>query len=134
MILINKNANTTFDLSLREKSTLTTPFYLFVFTNDLTKSSVAFTTTDTSGNTQRYNRFLVTETSGTNTLTSGVITLNPTGFWHYKVYEQVSSSNLLVSATTTLVEEGKVNVVGTSTTHSAHSTTKTYKGYGKGAT
>jgi hypothetical protein len=134
MILINKNANNTIDLTLAEKSTLALPYYLFVLKNDISKQYVRFIAINSSVYRQRYDRFLITETSGTNIYTSGVITLNPTGYWHYKIYEQSSLSNLDENLSTGLVEEGKALVVGTTTTHAAHSTTRTYKAYGKGAT
>ena len=81
MILINKGANNLIDLTLAEKSTLALPYYLFVFKNDITKQSVKFIPINSSAYRHRYDRFLITETSGTNIYTSGVITLNPTGYW-----------------------------------------------------
>ena len=126
MIQIVQGAENTFDLTLTEKSTLTNPYYLFVFNNDLTKEPTKKIIADTSSYARRYNRFIVTE--GTD------ITFNPTGYWHYKVYEQSSSSNTNEALSTKLVEEGKCNVTGTATTHSKRSTTRTYKGYGKGST
>ena len=94
MLLINKGANNTLILTLTEKVTLSSPTFLFKFTNDVTKQSKRFIAADLSAHTNRYNEFLITETSGTEILTSGTITLNPTGFWHYEVYEQTSTTNL----------------------------------------
>jgi hypothetical protein len=76
---------------------------------------------------------LVYETSGTNTLTSGVITLNPTGQWSYKVYEQEGQFNLDVANTTSLVEEGRVKVIGDTTTHNKFEVTRRYNTYGTGS-
>ena len=125
MIKINKGVENTFDLTLSEKATLTDPFFLFVFKNDLTKEETKKVIGDSSSYIYRYNRFIITE--GTD------ITFAPTGDWHYKVYEQTSSTNTDVSQSTGLVEQGKVNVFGTDTTHAVHSTTRTYKAYGTGA-
>ncbi len=133
MLIINKNSNNTLTLTLREKATLTTPYYLFVFNNDITNQSVTFTANDLSYYTQRYNQFLVTETSGTNNYSSGVITLSPTGFWSYKIYEMSDGTNLNVSNVTSLVEEGKVEVKGTDTTYNKYVKERTYKVYGKGS-
>ena len=134
MLLINKNSNNTMILTLTEKSTLVSPYYLFKFTNDLTRESVSFISADLSSYTDRYNKFLVTETSGTVNLTSGVINLSPTGYWKYSVYEQTSSTNLNSNLSTGLVESGKVKVVGTDTTHSVYNPViKKYIGYGKGS-
>ncbi len=123
MILVNKNSNNTFVLTLSEKSTLTNPNYLFEFKSDVTGDSVCFIASDTSAYTERFNEFLITETSGTTDYTSGTITLNPTGQWTYKVYEQTSSSNLnpLLADNTTPLEIGIVKVKGTETTYSSNS-------------
>ena len=131
MVNINKNDNTNIFLTLAEKTTLATPYYLFVFTSDVDRNEVIFTANDLTEYKERYNKFLITETSGTTTLTSGVITLTPTGFWSYKVYEQESGTNLLVANTTGLVEQGRVKVIGTETINPKYSNSKTYKSYGE---
>lgn len=131
MIKINKNANNTIIATLAEKATLSEPFYLFVFTSDVDKTEVIFTAQDTTEFNERYNKFLITETSGTVDYTSGVINLTPTGFWSYKAYEQVDSSNLLVANTTSLVEVGRVKVIGADTFNTVYTNDKTYKGYGE---
>jgi len=133
MIEINKETVNYVDLTLTEKATLDSPYYLFVFKSDLERAEVIFTGKDISTEPQRYNRFLVYETSGTNNLTSGVVTLNPTGFWTYKAYEQTSQTNLDVANTTSLVEQGKVKVIGDPTTHNKHIVTRRYNVYGKGS-
>ena len=134
MILINKNSNNYLWLTLAEKTTLSNPTYLFKFTNDLTKECVRFIcSANLSTNTQRYDEFLITETSGTNNYTSGVITLSPTGFWKYEVYEQSSTTNLNEALSTGLVESGKVNVQGTATISTTYdSQGKTFVAYGTG--
>ena len=125
MILIHKGQSNTFDLTLSEKSVLENPFFLFVFKNDLTKEFTKKVIGDVSLYSYRYNRFSVEE---------GIdITFNPTGYWHYFVYEQTSSTNTDETLATNLVEVGKLNVVGTPTTRAVYNNTKTYKGYGKGA-
>ena len=129
MIEITKGAINTVDLTLTEKSTLDSPFYLFVFTSDAKKTEVIFTADDISDQIQRYNRFNITETSGDNILTSGVITMDPVGFWTYDVYEQVLQSNLLVANTTSKVEEGKVKLIGDAPVTQKHTTGKTYSAY-----
>lgn len=104
-------------MTLSEKSTLTTPYYLFQFTSDLSGEIVVFLASDLSSATGRYNEFLITETSGTVNYSSGTIELNPTGQWTYKVYEQTSSSNLIVQNSDnypSYVEMGIVRVKGNS--------------------
>jgi len=117
MIIINKNSNNTFQLTLTENITLSSPNYLFEFKSDISNESVCFIASDTSAYQERYNEFTVTETSGTNILTSGTITLEPMGLWTYRVFEQTSSTNLNPSLAnnTTPLEIGKVRVKGNST-------------------
>lgn len=131
MFNITKNENNTLIATLAEKATLSEPYYLFVFTSDVDNTEVIFTGEDLTEYNERYNKFLITETSGTVNLTSGVINLTPTGFWSYKAYEQESQTNLLVSNTTSLVEEGRVKVIGAETYNTAYDNEKTYKGYGE---
>ncbi len=108
MILINILAT--------EKKTLDSPTYLFRFIKDIQKTEVAFIAQDISIYTYRYNEFIITETSGTNDLLTGIITLSPTGFWHYEIYEQESTSNLDYLLSLNCVEIGKVKVIGTAPT------------------
>ena len=135
MLLINKNSNNTLILTLTEKVTIASPTFLFKFTNDLTRESVLFISANLSSYKDRYDKFLITETSGTINASSGVINLNPTGYWKYQIFEQASTSNLLESATGSLVENGKIKVIGTDTTYTVYNpTTRKYKGYGTGST
>ena len=130
MLVINKNANNYITVTLFEKTTLASPYYLFKFQSDITGSSVKFIATNTSSYTYRYDQFLITETSGTTNLTSGVINLDPVGDWTYTIYEQSSATNLIESLTTGIVERGKVRVVGTNTIPSEYDDTpKIYIAY-----
>jgi hypothetical protein len=125
MLVINKNANNTLVMTLTEKSTLSSPYFLFEFKSDITNNRVVFLASDLSNYNDRYNKFLITETSGTVDLTSGTIELNPTGTWTYRVFEQTSSINLnpnLVDNKTPL-EIGIVKVKGTETTYITNSDT-----------
>lgn len=75
-------------VTLNEKRTITSGYYLFLFTHILTKQEVtkvfAFVDDD-SGYQERYNSF------GINT--SLVFVNRPVGQWVYKVYEQSSAVN-----------------------------------------
>ena len=117
MLIVAKNTNNTLIVTLTEKVTLTSPYYLFAFTSDVSQLTKYFISADISIHTDRYNEFLITETSGTEILTSGTITLNPTGQWTYRIYEQTSSTNLDPTLATTLLEIGIVKVTGTATTY-----------------
>ena len=117
MLIVAKNTNSTLIVTLTEKVTLASPYYLFAFTSDVSQLTKYFISADISIHTDRYNEFLITETSGTEILTSGTITLNPTGQWTYRIYEQTSSTNLDPTLATTLLEIGIVKVTGTATTY-----------------
>ena len=110
MQIINKGQNNFLIFTLSEKVTLTNPYYLFSFKHQVLMSSVNFIASDVSGFPTRYNKFLITETTGTVNLTSGVVSLPETGFYEYAIYEQTSSSNLDVSNTIGLLEIGMVKV------------------------
>ena len=132
MILINRNSANYVRLTLTEKCTLTYPYYLFVFTSDITGSSKTFTSLDNSSYPYRYNEFVITETSSED-LSIGRVELKPTGFWSYKVYEMSDSTNLLVSNTTSMIESGRVLVIGNVTNFNKYINNRTYKVYGQGA-
>ena len=88
-------------LTLTEKQTLTSPNYLFRFTNRTTGSEVTFVKTnasDTSAFKYRFNEFSI--------ITSGYFSNQPSGEWLYYVYEQASATNKDYTKATGLLEEG----------------------------
>ena len=115
MQLINKGANNTLVFTLTEKQTLTNPYFLFSLKSQVEQNPINFIVSDTSTYKERFNKFLMTETSGTNILTSGVVTLAETGTYEYAIYEQTSSTNLNTTLCDNLVplEIGFIKVVGT---------------------
>ena len=113
MIKINKSSGNEVVLTLSEKTTITNPTYLFEFTNDATKEVKTFIAVDYSNNKERFNIFDIIETSTENLLT-GRVHLS-VGAWKYRIFEQSSSTNLIVANATNLVENGKVDVIGTDT-------------------
>ena len=110
MQIINKNSNNYLIFTLSEKVTLTNPYYLFSFKHQVEMNPINFIAFDTSLYKERYNKFLITETTGTTTLTSGIVSLAETGFYEYAIYEQTSSSNLDLNQTGNLLEIGMVKV------------------------
>ena len=110
MQIINKGQNNFLVFTLTEKVTLSNPYYLFSFKHQVLMSSVNFIASDVSSFPTRFNKFLITETTGTVNLTSGIVSLPETGFYEYSIYEQTSSSNLDISNTTGLLEIGMVKV------------------------
>lgn len=105
MILINKGASNTVILTLSEKTTITNPYYLFVFTSDEKNTVKKLIPTDISINKLRYNEFVIVEPTNVS-LTAGT--------WKYEIYEQASSTNTNTTGLN-LVENGRVDVVGSST-------------------
>lgn len=110
MILINKNSSNEVVLTLSEKTSITSPTYLFEFTNDSTKQTKVFISADYSNNKERFNVFNIIETSTEVPLT-GRVSLT-VGDWKYNIYQQTSTTNLVVANSGGLVENGRVDVVG----------------------
>jgi hypothetical protein len=110
MQIINKGQNNFLVFTLTEKVTLSNPYYLFSFKHQVLMSSVNFIASDVSSFTTRFNKFLITETTGVTNLTSGIVSLPETGFYEYSIYEQTSSSNLNTDNATGLLEIGMVKV------------------------
>jgi hypothetical protein len=104
MMLLTISATQSVYLTLKEKQTLASPNYLFVFTQRTTNDVIAFVklnNTDISAHKERYNEFsLVTNTH---------FTLE--GEYHYAIYEQTSTSNVNPSLAATLLETGIARVI-----------------------
>lgn len=127
MLLQKATNNTNIALTLYEKTTLSPVYYLFEFQNDQTKVKYyqIFTDVSTTGSArERANLFnieVVNSGSGANK-----IILGNAGLYNYTIYEQSSSSNL-DPAGLTVVERGKMRLIGTEATqYTAHQITRTY--------
>jgi hypothetical protein len=113
MISIIKGQPNDVVLTLTEKSSLSSPTYLFEFINDLLNTRVVFIDQDNSLNPDRYNEFYIYEITGTTysvNLLEGYVELEA-GDWTYNIYEQSSPTDLDTS-NASLVETGKVEVTG----------------------
>ena len=111
-------------LTLSEKATLTSPNWLFYFKSRNTNETVAFVilnSADLSTYQERFNAFNITVNS--------YLTGKLPGEWSYQIYEQTSTSNLIPSQATSMVESGQATLNDTSqfsfTTYSNQ--TNTYK-------
>lgn len=111
MIYIRKGQANTCVFTLNEKATTTSHNWVFVFTNDTTGSGKTFTAFELSSTTARYNKFTITESS-TENLYNGTVSLSPTGYWSYTVYEMADTSptSLVVANALATVETGKAFV------------------------
>jgi hypothetical protein len=114
MQIIRRNSNSTLVFTLKEKETLTDPYYLFELSfRGAANVVTTFIVADTSSYEDRYQQFLLTEVStvGAEVLTSGTVNLPYVGEWHYRIFEQASSSNLNVADATTELENGIIRVI-----------------------
>ena len=125
MLLYTINSQSDTLVTLTESTTLTNPYYLFVFTNVSTKVQYKInvnSTSDTSLYQTRINIFSF------NTIT--LFATAQAGQFSYEVYEQESSSNLDPSGLN-LVECGKMLLQPeTNLIKQGYAPTTTYKGYG----
>lgn len=130
MIVITKSSANTVVVTLEEKRTITDAKYLFKFVSDQSVSDVYYCIpTDTSLYPERYNKFTITDQNNP-VAASGQVDLN-LGFYHYYIYEQVSSTNTDPTGLT-LVEQGKALCITTLPTDYTHTVTLTEKVYGNG--
>lgn len=112
-------------LTLTEFVTISTPYYLFVFTNVTTKDVVTMIKAeidDESEYPQRYNKF---------TINSAEVFENQlSGEWHYKVYQQSSSANTDPEAAEGILEYGKLILDrATQFSYTMYEQVQTFKAY-----
>ena len=123
MILFTQGAiSENFIVTLSEKVTILSPFYLFVFKNTTTKAEVKFfksNADELSSAITRYNEFNI------NTLT---VFGTASGQWQYEVY-QAANTSTQVTTGMPLLENGKMVLQAAAITITGHNPTTTYKGY-----
>ena len=95
MINLRKGNTETIYFTGTENTTLTAPFFLFIFTNRTTEDVVKIMATNTS-TTARYNKF------------STVVNTNfadaTEGFWDYEIREKADNTDMTIAGT--VVETG----------------------------
>lgn len=101
MLTIIKGETKYWFLTLTEKTTIANPTYLFSITHRLTNTTTNFIVADVSNYKERYNKFSVSE---------GTTFDVDSGEFMYKVYAQISPTNLDPSLADELVEEGLLKV------------------------
>jgi hypothetical protein len=125
MLLYTINTQSDTIVTLTESTTLTNPYYLFVFTNVSTKVQYKInvnSTSDASTYPERFNEYSF------NTIT--LFATAQAGQFSYEVYEQASSVNTN-PAGLNLVECGKMLLQPTTNLiQQGYAPTTTYKGYG----
>jgi hypothetical protein len=119
MLQITKGTSNNLWVTVREKQTLTNPYFLFRFVSEAgLNREVACILTDSATYPDRINKFVFIE--GTNaTLDAGI--------WDYYVYEQTSSSNTDWRLATVVepLEVGRAKVTGTDNTHITYASSDT---------
>ena len=124
MLLYTKGTNTDTYITLTELTTLTSPYYLFVFENISTKVQykvIVNSASDLSEYPERYNRFAID--------TATLFTSAQVGQYSYNVYEQTSSTNTDPTGLNQ-VECGKMLLQpATTLTKQGYEPETTYKGY-----
>ena len=108
MIYIKQGVINQFVLTLTEVTTIPTPHYLFVFTNEMNTTSTPqlFTSADSSAYPQRYNLFTLDEPTD-------IILVK--GQYTYEVYESSTPFVLpltILQTTGVVIEEGRLVVSG----------------------
>ncbi len=106
MIYINKDELNSIVLTLTEVSTLSNPYYLFVFQNEMNPEStpILFTTPDISAYPERFNQFELDEPVDVDLMK---------GQYSYSVYESLIPPITIQDTTGDVIEEGRMVVSGT---------------------
>jgi len=101
MIHLTKGNTETVIFTLKEKQTLASPNYLFVFENRSTKSVIKFVklvADNTSTYKDRFDKFSIK--------VNNYFSREDSGEWLYYIYEQASATNINPESATTMLEEG----------------------------
>jgi len=105
MIYIKKDEVNQIILTLTEVSTLPTPYYLFVFQNEMDKLSapITFYTADLSAYPERFNQFELDEPVDLELIK---------GQYTYSIYESSITPPTIANSTGFVIEEGRMVVSG----------------------
>jgi len=110
MIYLTKGATSQIILTLKEKQTLSSPNYLFVFTHRGSNIEVKFVllnNQDTSAFKDRFNEFSI--------VTNTHFATQDSGEYEYEIYEQTSANNTNPANATGLIETGIMRLNDSST-------------------
>lgn len=123
--LLKNTANDCF-FTLNEKTTLSGATYLLaIYSNQKRNTKVLRLSGDSSTDTIRYNKFVITEVPfASENLNAGDVYLEPGGY-DYFAYQTTGSTLSITADTTTIVESGKLICVGTGETTSTFVDPKT---------
>lgn len=111
-------------LTLTEKVSISSPYYMFVFTHTVTKDTVTFIRSeaqDESAYPARYNKFTVNP--------SVLFAGQQPGHWNYAIYEQSSAINTDPAQAGEVLEYGKLILNGTTFSYEKYNSSTTFKVY-----
>lgn len=104
-LIINKDTVNDLVVTVSERITLSSPFYLFVLQSKFNSTEYRyFNAVNISNNKIRYDEFLVTETTGASYSNAEVDLF--TGEWDYKIYESVTKTLDPDDTTGVILENG----------------------------
>lgn len=121
MIQLTRGQTQFIYLTLTEKQLLSSPNYLYIFTNRSSNQQVKFVklnNTDVSSYKDRYNKFQI--------VVNDYFSSSLNGQWDYQIYEQVSTSNTN-PAGLNMLESGIMMLNQSATIFTEYTTTDTYK-------
>lgn len=127
MIRLNLGSNVVV-LTLSEKISIPSPYYLFEFINNQTQQSYYCISPDVSLYPERYNKFTIVVKTTTPTPLSGEINIPLGDEYTYNVYEQSNNTNLNPSGLT-VVENGLMTYDKTLTSRIENESNLTRKAY-----
>ena len=127
MIRLNLGSNVVV-LTLSEKITISSPYFLFEFINNQTQQSYYCISADVSVYPERYNKFTIVVKTTTPAPLSGEIQIPLGDEYTYNVYEQSNNTNLNPSGLT-VVENGLMTYDKTLTSRIENESTLTRKAY-----
>jgi len=109
MLLQRGQNNTNVPLTLVEKTTISSPYYLFEFQNDTTKVKYyqIFTDVSAAGEARDRSNLFDIEVITSGTALANQIKLGTLGQYNYTIYEQASSSNLDPALSGAVVQRGR---------------------------
>lgn len=119
MIRIQKGETKEVVFTLKEKGSLSTPYYFFSLYSNDNNTTTLFSADDISNNKDRYNSFTFSE--GVTATHSGGFNL-PVGTYDYTVYETQYDNNISVASASNTVEIGLLEIYGTQSTYLDYNT------------
>lgn len=117
MIVIEKGATNTFALTLSEKVTIPSPYYLMVVVGKSGQATVKWLMTDVSPYPERFNKFVFIE--GT------TATIPYKGDYVYTVYQKAVANTTIPTDPNDILEEGIMRVEGDDATYVEHTNNTT---------